>query len=177
MLTITREQQDKLWNELSEESKKFILNRYNWLKSQREIAVDTISWNEYQLGLKEWEEMYGPHNLNPTLTYKDINAKLYEHKANIIHFMNTTSIKHEKKINAINKLLEVAKYLNGDWKPDWENGIQYKWFIRIVSNEVVADYTIGYIDSFVYFRTQELAEQAVKILGEEIIRLALSTDY
>lgn len=29
----------------------------------------------------------------------------------------------------------------------------------------------------VYFRTYELAEQALKILGEETIRTALSTDY
>ena len=160
---MNKEQQDKLWNELSEESKEIVINNYR----------NTYSSNVYAI-----EQLFGSHNLNPKpLTYEDINAKLYEHKSNIIQFMNTTSIKHEKKINAINKLLEVAKYLNKDWKPDWKDDNQVKWFIELIGDGIDIDYAIDYNSRIVYFPTSELAEQAIQILGEEIIRLALTTDY
>lgn len=167
---MNKEQQDKLWNELSKEYKDYIRERYLKLR-------DTVATADCML-----IELFGSHNLNPKpLTYEDINAKLYEHKSNIIQFMNTTSIKHEKKINAINKLLEVAKYLNGDWKPDWNNEDNEFYTLGIdpdYNSVKVIEVNMQRVPTeLVYFRTKELAEQAIQILGEETIRLALSCDY
>ena len=89
---------------------------------------------------------------------------------------NGTSNKQLRKLLAINKLMNVAKYLNGDWQPDWNNHKELKYYICI------SKYTSMYVatcdnTSFVYFKTKELAKQAIEILGEETIKLALSTDW
>lgn len=90
----------------------------------------------------------------------------------------TTSKKQAEKLSAINKLLNVAKYLNGDWKPDWNNCNECKYYIRIDAyNEVQTGYANSTCSDIAYFKTIELAKQAIEILGEEIIRLALSTDW
>ncbi|MCH5241785.1 MAG: hypothetical protein J1F67_05105 [Muribaculaceae bacterium] len=123
--------------------------------------------------------LFGKEQLQPQLTYEDVVRNLFPKlREGVVRVeIPTFSEKEAEKLHAIGRLLATAKFLNNDWKPDWDSGIQYKWFIRIVSNDVVADYTIGYIDSFVYFRTEELAKQAVTILGEETVRLALTTEY
>lgn len=91
---------------------------------------------------------------------------------------NCTSQKQGKKVLAINALLNVAKYLNDGWTPHWNNSGEYKYYIYI---NRAGNLDIGYVfsscDSLVYFRTQENAIKAIKILGEDAIRTALSTDY
>lgn len=137
------------------------------------------------------------HNLQPSLTYEDVVREL---RKAMIGFVDKrqeyfTSIKQSKKEYAIHKLLNVAKYLNknedgSDWVPDWKNNEEEKWSIRIIwdkNNKPVikvgfyfgtADGTIGHCNNtFVYFRTKKLAEQAIQILGETVIRTALTTEY
>lgn len=72
--------------------------------------------------------------------------------------------------------MNVAKYLNGNWQPDWNNYKEPKYYICI--SESLGEYII-YCDniSFVYFKTEELAKQAIDILGKETIKLALCTDW
>lgn len=122
----------------------------------------------------EYEALFGKENLEPEYTFKDIHDKLYAHKCNIIQFMTTTSIRHEKKINAINNLLEVAKFLNGDWVPDED---ETKWFIRIENNQIIVDWRKNLMGEIVYFRSEKIARQAISILGEETIRMALTINY
>ena len=88
------------------------------------------------------------------------------------------SVKQAKKLLAINKLLNVAKFLNGDWEPDWENLDEEKWSIYLDhdDNTINVNSTNFTQHQMVYFRTRELAEQAIQILGEDTIRLALG-DY
>lgn len=91
---------------------------------------------------------------------------------------NATSKKQGEKLLAINKLMNVAKYLNGDWKPDWDNTEELKHYIWVSSSKSL---TIGWhkcnFNSVVYFKSETLAQQAIDILGEDTIRLALSTDW
>ena len=85
--------------------------------------------------------------------------------------INCTSEKQVRKLLAINKLMNVAKYLNGDWEPDFKKGGP-KFFIYINDKnniDISANYML--IKHFVYFRTKELAKQAIDILGEETIHL------
>lgn len=88
------------------------------------------------------------------------------------------SEKQAKKLLAINKLINVAKYLDGDWYDDWEehnDGI--KWYINIRRESIEINFTTYYNRLFVHFKSKESAQQAIEILGEETIRLALSTDW
>ena len=55
---------------------------------------------------------------------------------------NATSKKQLEKLLAINKLMNVAKYLNGDWQFDW-NDICSKYYICLehTSDELFIDCT------------------------------------
>lgn len=199
---MNKEQQDKLWNELSEESKSKIQQDYNTLQMGLSTGLLEDEYLAEQIGkIKELEELFGSHNLNlKLLTYEYVARELFsEDKGNTVFYpdqygeisesdvgladdltndpTNCTSRQQAEKLLAINKLLNVAKYLNGDWKPDWENGCEYKWYIEDFENEINIDYIINCNSRIVYFRTKELAQQAIQILGEETIRLALTTDY
>lgn len=37
--------------------------------------------------------------------------------------------KNQKKLDATNQLINIASYYNGDWKPDWDNVGEKKYFI------------------------------------------------
>lgn len=132
------------------------------------------------------------------LTYDDIARKLFC-KDNLVAFIDVngiindvvnlnftdddiiapnscTSKKQAEKLLAINKLMNVAKYLNGDWQPDW-NRPDEKYFI-LSDNSVLTIQSVSSIQCLdIYFKSEELAEQAIEILGEETIKLALCTDY
>lgn len=81
------------------------------------------------------------------------------------------------KVEAIMKLIGVAKYLNGDWKPDWEREGELIYTLNIYKNHIGIDIVKGSNSSVAYFKTAELAEKAIKILGTSTIIKALSTDY
>lgn len=89
---------------------------------------------------------------------------------------NCTSEKQAKKLLAINQLMNVAKYLNGDWKPNWNIGDE-KYSFLITNNTIYIKASWASHRGSVYFKTEKLAKQAIKILGEETIKLALSTDW
>lgn len=90
---------------------------------------------------------------------------------------NCISEKQAKKLLAINKLMNVAKYLNGDWQPDWDYMHEKKYYISIEDKQIKICYVDNLQCSNTYFKSKELAEQAIEILGEETIKLALCTDY
>lgn len=92
---------------------------------------------------------------------------------------NCTSKKQAEKVLAIIQLMNVAKYLNGDWRPDWLNYYTRKYYIFIdtANNNISISHNDSYCNQYIYFKSQELAQQAIDILGEETIRLALSTDW
>lgn len=133
--------------------------------------------------------------IKKNLTYNDIAKELFENNKtyytdafsnikrangaydNYWQANNCTSEKQVKKLLAINKLINVAKYLNGDWQPDWNDGKQKKYYISIVINDIKIDFMFNNRCSDIYFKSKELTEQAINILGEESIKLALSTDW
>lgn len=87
---------------------------------------------------------------------------------------NCTSEKQAKKLLAINQLMNVAKYLNGNWKPGQNN---FKYTIVITRDNKVSIGATHLNNEIVYFKTEELAKEAIEILSEETIKLALSTDW
>lgn len=92
---------------------------------------------------------------------------------------NCTSIKQAEKLLAINQLMNVAKYLNGNWKPSWENDNEQKYLIVLDqdNNKILIDWNTFVSKGIVHFKTKELAQRAIEILGEETVKLALSTDW
>ena len=89
---------------------------------------------------------------------------------------NCVTRKQAEKLLAINKLMNVAHYLNKDWKPDWNNHYQNKFYIFVRDGVANIDYVLAASDGAIVFPDRETAKRAIEILGEETIRLALG-DY
>ena len=169
---MTTEEQDKRWAELPSSQKVYIEEKFAELVGN---STDRTAQRNLLI------EIYGYDNLNPQIKVSydmvllDLKkvCKYRVIPANLVY----TSQKQFEKVEAITKLLNVAAWLNGDWKPDWENIKEYKWYYNLNHKGGIIISNVQYYNSnIVYFRTKELAEQAVQILGETIL-LALSTDY
>lgn len=66
------------------------------------------------------------------------------------------------KILAISQLMNIAKYYNGDWKPDWNNsGNKYYIAYNNIDNTYAIDYSCSYIRSDVYFKNKENAWKVI----------------
>jgi len=162
----TKEQRDRLFQKMQEAG-------YEWDAGKKELK-----------------------RIEKKLTYKDVARELF--KDNFIHTIddlggyaefyndgdegchyrcNATSKRQFEKLRAINMLMNVAKYLNDGWQPDWCDVVKHKYYISMLDGEI----TVGYLTSTpcldVYFKSEELAKKAIEILGEDTIRLALCTDY
>ena len=79
------------------------------------------------------------------------------------------------KLYAIRDMMVVADHLNGDWKPDWEgqSGKYYIYYYHAQKKGVV-ECSYEFSSHPAYFSCKRIAEQAIRILGEEKIKLALS---
>lgn len=117
------------------------------------------------------------------ITYQDVKEKLFaDCKKNLLLFAGNilkcssirslptnsllaTSPQQLKQLLAVNKLMNVAKYLNGDWEPDFTDGNQKKWYIDYDFKDLAlsTDFTCIYRHSNVYFKSEELALQAIEI--------------
>lgn len=89
---------------------------------------------------------------------------------------NNAPTKHQlERLLALNKLMNVAHYLNDGWKPDWKDETQRKYYIYYDINDkaFVIDHNTHFNYGVVYFKSIEIAEQAIEILGDETIKLAL----
>ena len=100
------------------------------------------------------------------VTYKDIQNKLYYTRN-----MNTT-LKHYSKCDIFRRLLEVADYLNGDWKPDWENQRQKKYYIYYNYEDKIFKFgCCHYVnEGIVFFPSEENAKKAIEVIGEEELK-------
>jgi hypothetical protein len=126
------------------------------------------------------------------ITYKDICRELFLDKpswkltdsgvakyanctssAVIHHSSISTSNKQLEQLLALNKLMNVAKYLNGDWKPNWNDEFEDKIYFYYSSGKL--NICAKRYSNFgcVCFKTIDLAHQAVEILGKEEVKKAL----
>lgn len=80
-------------------------------------------------------------------------------------------------ILAKNMLANVAVYLNNGWKPDLNKDCGY---CLILDDSVLVDsctVQCPYSSGQIMFKSSELAQQAIEILGEDMIKLALEPLY
>ena len=126
-------------------------------------------------------------------TYKDVCDKLfgnghyYTDNVGDVHFAistnscpNNASTEHQLKcILAKNKLANVAVYLNDGWKPGLDADCGYCIGFDCYENLVIAHCTVlcTYSSGKVMFKSNQLAQQAIAILGEEEVKLALEPLY
>ena len=103
------------------------------------------------------------------LTYQEISKKFPKSSS------VSTNGRHLSKLLIIRQLLEVADYLNGDWKPDWNDINQPKYFISYNSKtRTLFIQNCWYVNpGIVYFSSKEKALKAIEIIGEELIQFYL----
>lgn len=129
---------------------------------------------------------------NP-ITYDDICKKLFLHKRtywvyskkienNVSGYItyndlsNCTSTAQAKRLVAFNKLQNIAKYLNDGWKPKFD-GNQQNWNIVKSDDTFIAMHTTSISKACVYFKSEDLTKEAIRLMGKESLNDLLSTDW
>lgn len=81
-----------------------------------------------------------------------------------------------KALKAIAQLMNIAKYYNGDWKPNWCNSDEYKYYIIYKSNDntYAIDYNWTYIRNSIYFRNKK---DAIAIINNPNFKTILDAIY
>lgn len=91
------------------------------------------------------------------ITYKNIEDALSsENYAGAV--INTSN---GIKLEALNKLMNIAKYYNGDWKPDWSDSNEYKYSIIYNRNTYKVDHNWTSISSNIYFKNKDDAQAVI----------------
>lgn len=125
------------------------------------------------------------------LTYDDIAKSLFKNdytyyivdNGMITHTMvqgeyidpnNGTSKKQLKKLLAINKLMNIAKYFNSDWEPKF--GGEKAYYIYKIGQKYYVSSHVEFSNAIIYFKLEEDAKQAIKIMGKDL-DLIYSTDW
>ena len=80
------------------------------------------------------------------------------------------------KILAISQLMNIARYYNGDWKPDWSNIDKYKYYIIYNGGDDTyeVDYNSIYTNSNIYFKNKE---DAIAVIDNPNFRDILNKIY
>ena len=89
---------------------------------------------------------------------------------------NCTSEAQAKRLNAFNKLQNIAKYLNKGWKPKFDDK-KLNWSIVKDSNGYGSQYNILTNDGSVYFKNADLADEAIRLMGKDSLNDLFSTDW
>lgn len=143
---------------------------------------------------KKQEQESAPDTKNDDpITYDDICEELFfgktaywvrnnKIKKGVIRYScgdidNYTSLAHAKRTLAYNKLQNIAKYLNEGWKPDFtEDSNPY----TICKNCAGGYSFLGnhkHQIGAIYFKTEELAKEAIRIMGEESLNDLFNEDW
>lgn len=126
------------------------------------------------------------------ITYDDICKELFQEKktywlgnkkinyfypngVNFNDINNCTSEAQVKRLAAFNKLQNIAKYLNKGWQPNFRDNSK-KWSIcKYICYGTQC--TIETNEGNVYFKSADLADEAIRLMGEESLNDLFSTDW
>lgn len=100
------------------------------------------------------------------------------HDENYNDLDNCTSAAQVRRMIAFNKLQNIAKYLNGDWKPKFDGNTEL-WDINVAydSEEYVPCSSVVFNNGMVYFKSEQLANEAIHLMGEDSLNDLFSTDW
>ena len=110
------------------------------------------------------------------ITYDDICKELFLDMIAYKKSVKCITPEQVKRLDAYNKLMNIAKFLNGDWKPDFY-GYHENWNICKDGDTFVAMYTKTLDKGSVYFKNAELANKAIEIMGKDSLNDLFSTDW
>lgn len=106
-------------------------------------------------------------------------TKIYTATIGVVNYNdqnNCTTEAQAKRLLAFNKLMNIAKYLNGDWKPDFD-GDHEIWYIGKGGDTFLAMYTKYVNKASVYFKSKYIALEAIRLMGEDSLNDLFSTDW
>lgn len=92
------------------------------------------------------------------LTYKDIQDSVGKYPT-----FNFVTPRNRLKINAIDMLMNIAKYYNGDWKPNWKNPDSLKFCIwyDTIREKYDIEFCGGSVRNDVYFKNKKDAQSVI----------------
>lgn len=108
--------------------------------------------------------------------YKDGIESDMASPSNYKDFDNCTSEAQVKRLIAFNKLQNIAKYLNKSWGPDFCD-LEKKWAIVKEREGFTPKYNQFTNDASVYFKSELLTNEAIRLMGEESLNDLFSTDW
>lgn len=92
------------------------------------------------------------------ITYKDVEDTL---KLGINCKSMLVNKNNVSKLVTLSKLMNIAKYYNGDWEPDWNNQDEYKYFIICNRGTYKVDHGWTSICSNIYFKNKKDAQAVI----------------
>lgn len=99
---------------------------------------------------------FRPNNI----TYNDVEIAL-----NLPGYLTCMATHKDNtlKLSAISNLMNIAKYYNGDWKPEWNNRDEDKHYIyyRYIQDEYCVDAVNTDIANIVYFKNKADAQAVI----------------
>lgn len=106
---------------------------------------------------------------------KKINC-FYPDGVNFNDINNSTSEAQVKRLAAFNKLQNIAKYLNNGWKPTFGLG-KRNWSICKEGDYYLPLWVDITENCSVYFKSEEAANEAIRLIGEDSLNDLFSTDW
>lgn len=106
-------------------------------------------------------------------------TKIYTATIGVVNYNdqnNCTTEAQAKRLLAFNKLMNISKYLNGDWKPDFD-GHHKNWNICKEGDDYLALWTDNTENCSVYFKSEGAAKEAIRLMGEDSLNDLFSTDW
>lgn len=93
------------------------------------------------------------------ITYKDVEdtLKLCINCKSIMVNKNNVS-----KLVTLSKLMNIAKYYNRDWKPDWNNSDKPKYYIRYNTGTYAVDCNYTYNYGNIFFKNKKDAQAVIE---------------
>lgn len=93
------------------------------------------------------------------ITYDDI-VNSFNSTARINVFVHSDNI---NKLRAMAQLMNIAKYYNGDWEPEWNNRNEDKYYIycKRVTGEYLVDANLTDVTNAIYFKNKADAQAVI----------------
>ena len=129
--------------------------------------------------MKTFDQIMKELFYNKTAWFVDMFGKIKSNKTTLyLDRNNCTSNKHIEKWLCINDLMNIAHGLNESWEPNWDNDTEFKYYIVSTGQDFEVMKTNSISSSFVYFKTEEIAKEAIRILGvEKLMRIFIKETY
>lgn len=110
------------------------------------------------------------------ITYDDVIKELYSNKIPYKKAVRCATSAQAKRMDAFNKLQNIAKYLNNGWKPNFD-GKDSNWNIIKLNDGYFPNYNRLANNGVVYFKSAKLTNEAIRLMGEDSLNDLFSTDW